>query len=94
MNPLQVREKFVLKLGAVDRIYTSGKSLKVYCKNVEQKFNLLRSNKLDVNITCNEPITGFRTGATRSLNKFEELSVVSLSIPLRKKYVRILRYLK
>jgi len=46
MNPLKVRYKLVLKIGAVNRVYNSGKSLKVYCKNADQKFNLLRSNKL------------------------------------------------
>jgi len=64
MNPLKVREKLVLKIGSVDRIYISGKSLKVYCKNNEQRFTLLRSNKLDdINISCNEPIIGYRSGA-------------------------------
>jgi len=70
LEPNTLRGKLVHKIGEVENIYISGGSLKVYCMNSAEKFDLLRHTQLnDINMRCPEPIADVRCDVTLDLEQ-------------------------
>src|SRR6266568_1134248 len=79
LNPLKLKDMIKVAAGGeVEKIYQSGNSLKIYCRDENQKERLLKSSNLDtINVTSSEKITGYKSEGSRSTQVKNDRCVIS-----------------
>ncbi len=83
INPLTLEESIKSTVGGVEKIFSAGNSLKVYCISAWQKTLVLSTTTLaDKNVICTEKVVGFKSSSRKQIKEQERCVITGVPLEM------------